>query len=86
MSELDTKKEESADVSPKSRLVAVLLSWFLGYFGVHRFYLGRTKSAIMQILFGWLTFFIWNVVDLIMLLCGTFRDNEGKLVKDWAVK
>ena len=34
------------DVSAKSRTVLVLLAFFLGTFGAHRFYAGRTKSAI----------------------------------------
>lgn len=36
--------------SPKSRLVAALLAFFLGEFGAHRFYVGKTGSAIVQIL------------------------------------
>ncbi len=33
-----------------SLLVAYLLWWFLGWLGAHRFYLGRTKSAVAQLL------------------------------------
>jgi len=34
----------------KNMLVAYLLWWFLGGFGAHRFYLGRVKSGIIQLL------------------------------------
>ena len=71
------------EISPKSRLIAALLCWFLGTLGVHRFYLGLKTSGIMQILFGWLTLFIWNLVDFIMIACGTFKDADGKVVKNW---
>ena len=37
-------------VSPKSRLVAAILAWYLGVFGVHRFYAGRIVSGIFMIL------------------------------------
>ncbi|MEM9424552.1 MAG: TM2 domain-containing protein [Spirochaetota bacterium] len=77
--------EENNSISPKSRLIAALLCWFMGALGVHRFYVGRTASAVMQILFGWATLFIWNFVDLIMILCGTFQDGEGKQVRNWNI-
>ena len=70
-------------VSDKSRLVAFVLAWFLGIFGVHRFYVGRTTSGILQILFGWATFFIWPLVDAILILVGVFKDSDGKVIKIW---
>ena len=76
---------ESEHISSKSRLTAALLCWFFGYLGIHRFYVGKTTSAVMQILFGWATFFIWNFVDFIMILCGTFTDIEGKQLRNWSI-
>lgn len=38
------------DIDGKSMLVAYLLWWFLGWAGVHRFYLGRVKSGVAQLL------------------------------------
>lgn len=37
-------------VTGASLLVAYLLWWFFGWLGAHRFYLGRTKSGIAQLL------------------------------------
>ena len=34
----------------KSTLVAYLLWWFMGWAGVHRFYLGRVKSGLAHLL------------------------------------
>lgn len=46
------------NIEGKNMLVAYLLWWFLGWAGVHRFYLGRVKSGIAQLLLfilGWAT-------------------------------
>jgi hypothetical protein len=68
--------------SPRSRLVAQLLAFFLGVFGAHRFYVGRTQSAILQALtLGGLG--LWWFYDNVMILTGSFRDGEGLLVSNW---
>ena len=44
-------------MEPKSRLVYIILAIFLGGFGVHNFYAGYTKNAVIQLLLtlllGW---------------------------------
>lgn len=50
----------------KSTLVAYLLWFFLGVFGIHRFYLGRPISGVVQLLtFG--LFGLWWLLDLILI-------------------
>jgi hypothetical protein len=49
----------AADVSPKSRLATSLLAWFLGEFGVHRFYLGKTSTAVIMLAMGLLSGIFW---------------------------
>lgn len=48
----------------KSRTTYVLLALFLGGFGVHNFYAGRTGVAIAQLLFTILFFGVGSVVLL----------------------
>ncbi len=69
-------------VSPKSRLVVAILAWYLGVFGVHRFYVGRILSGIFMILtFGGLG--LWALVDAIVILCGEFKDSDGLKIRAW---
>ena len=59
----------------KSKLTAILLCFFLGSLGIHRFYLGYTIIGVIQMLtFG--GFLIWVIVDLIRLIIGSLKDSE----------
>jgi TM2 domain-containing membrane protein YozV len=74
--------------SPKSRLIALLLCWLLGLLGGHRFYLGKTGSAIAMLLctlsvVGLLASIPWMFVDFITIAVGAFRDAEGRVVYKW---
>ena len=40
-------------VPAKSRITAALLAFFLGGFGLHKFYLGKTFQGILYVLFSW---------------------------------
>ena len=51
----------TGDVSPKSRLTATLLAFFLGSFGAHRFYLGKNGSAAGMLVLTILFFVIAGV-------------------------
>ncbi|MEA5535907.1 NINE protein [Crocosphaera sp. XPORK-15E] len=37
----------------KNRLVAALLALFLGYVGIHKFYLGENLAGILYLIFSW---------------------------------
>lgn len=68
--------------SPKSRLVATLLCFFLGGLGIHRFYVGKVGTGILYLFTAGL-FGIGALVDFIMILCGSFTDKEGKFLTNW---
>ena len=68
--------------SPKSRLAALLLLLFLGVFGVHRFYVGKVGTGIL-FLFTFGFFGIGWLVDLILIVCGSFRDRRGLVLTNW---
>ncbi len=49
MSEADARTMMIYDIKKKSMVLAYLFWLFLGSFGAHRFYLGRTGSAIVML-------------------------------------
>ena len=70
------------NVSEKSRLVALLLCFFLGWRGVHRFCVGKVGTGIAQVLtLGGMG--IWMFIDFIMIIVGSFSDKTGLPVKNW---
>ena len=77
-----TINNNASGVSPKSRLVAFLLCTFLGGLGIHRFYVGKAGTGVLWLLtLGCLG--IGSFVDWIMILCGSFKDNNGLVVSEW---
>lgn len=77
-----TQTTTTTTVSGRSMVVAYVLWFFLGSLGIHRFYLGRTGTAIAMIalsVIGWATivfgigtFFlgalgIWLIVDIFLI-------------------
>ncbi|GGG21109.1 TM2 domain-containing protein [Paenibacillus abyssi] len=75
-SQLDAREllllEQEVKSQGKSMVLAYVLWYFLGVFGGHRFYMGRTGSAIAQLVLtitviGALVTFIWWVIDAFLL-------------------
>lgn len=70
----------SGIVSEKGFVPAILLCFFLGALGVHRFYVGKVGTGVLMLLtmggFG-----LWVLVDFVMLVTGSFKDKSGLPVK-----
>ena len=72
----------AANASPKSRLAAALLCFFLGGLGIHRFYVGKVGTGILMLLtLGGLG--IWSLIDFVIICCGGFKDAKGLPVLVW---
>ncbi len=64
----------------KSKLVAVLLAFFLGSIGIHDFYLGYNKYGVIKIVLTVCTGIggaIWALVDFIRLLTGSLSTDAN---------
>ncbi len=92
----DTQAMMAFESQKKSAGIAYVLWFFAGGFGGHRFYLGRTGSAVGQLvlaLLGWPLLFaagfglvllaplgVWLIVDL-FLIPGIISEHNGVLMK-----
>ena len=74
----DNNTYEPDDTSEQRAWVAMILACVgpVGVCGLHRFYVGRTWSALLQLVtlggFG-----IWQVVDMVRIGLGRFTDEDG---------
>jgi len=75
-SQLDSREllllESEVKNQGKNMVIAYVLWYFLGLFGGHRFYFGKTGSAVAQLIlsitvFGMIATFIWWIVDAFLV-------------------
>lgn len=59
-----------------SKVGAILITWFVGVFGVHRFMAGKIGTGIIWLLTGGVFGIGW-LVDFIKVCCGTFQKKDG---------
>jgi len=69
-------------MSDKKRLPALLLCLFLGFLGVHRFYVGKIGTGIVWLLTGGVLGIGW-LIDFILIIVGSFTDKAGQKVEAW---
>lgn len=77
--QLTTVAPESSDATKaggKNQWVALLICWFIGVIGIHRFYLGYTTIGIIQLLtLGGCG--IWTFIDFIRIILGDLKPMGG---------
>ena len=79
---MSDKPNANNELSDKRILPAFLLCFFLGCLGIHRFYVGKIGTGILQLItLG--AFGIWALIDLILIVCGAFKDADGKKITEW---
>jgi len=69
------------DVSPKSRMTALLLCIFFGWTGIHYFYVERVSRGVLY-LFTLGGFGVLWIGDIILISKGIFTDKNGLPVKN----
>ncbi len=63
----------------KNWLATLLLCLFVGGMGIHRFYVGKIGTGILQLItLGGCG--IWTIIDLIMIITGNFTDKDGNKI------
>lgn len=83
----DSQVRNTAPVSSKSKAAALVLTFFLGCWGAHWFYLNQTKKAAVMLCIGFFGLFLffpllvtglWSLVDFIMMLCMSDEEFNRK--------
>lgn len=76
---------QNPNVSDKSKVVAGLLGILLGTFGAGRFYIGDTKTGVLQLIVSLVTCGLgglWGVIDGILILVNGGVDGQGRPLRD----
>jgi class 3 adenylate cyclase len=69
-------------ISDFRRFPTFALALILGFFGVHRFYIGRTGTGLLMLVtLGGVG--IWYLADIILTLTGELYDGQGRRVARW---
>ena len=67
-------------VSDKKKWTAFWLCFFLGFLGIHRFYVGKIGTGLLYLFTGG-GFVFGAIIDLLTILFGNFRDKDGLRVR-----
>lgn len=78
---METQTVQTEQKSDRGFVPMILLCFFLGSLGVHRFYAGKVGTGIVMLLtLGGLG--IWTIIDFIIIVTGNFKDKNGLKIKN----
>ena len=90
--EMTEAEQLASGVSPFTMQTVGLLAAFVGWLGVHRFYVGRMRSGASQTALGTLSILsggvpvvlvpliMWVILDVVWIITREFRDNNGRRI------
>lgn len=73
-------EEYLMNTSGKDKKTALLLSIFLGFFGVHHFYVGKVLKGLLFCLGTASLVFFW-IFDIVRIASGKFKDKNGDVLR-----
>ena len=69
----------NSEPSDKDFVITLLICVFLGGLGVHRFFVDKIGTGILMLItLGGLG--LWWIIDIILIVIGSFEDSEGKVI------
>ena len=78
---MENQTIQAEQKSDKGFVPMILLCFFLGGLGVHRFYAGKIGTGILMLLtlggFGF-----WSLIDFVIIATGNFKDKNGLKIKN----
>jgi TM2 domain-containing membrane protein YozV len=90
--EMTEAEQLASGASPFTLQTVGLLALFVGWLGVHRFYVGRMRSGAVQTVLGTLSILsggvpvflvpliMWVILDVVWIVTREFRDGDGRRV------
>ena len=69
----------NSEPSDKDFVITLLICVFLGGLGVHRFFVNKIGTGVLMLVtLGGLG--LWWIIDIILIVTGSFEDSEGKVI------
>ncbi len=76
----DADADDEDATSDRRWVTAFLLAFFLGWLGIHRFYLGRVLTGVAMLFTGG-GCLIWQIVDVVSIALERLPDHLGRPLK-----